>query len=297
MLGMTGGQKPALNFPDLRDANLGEADLNGGGPPWSGPHGANLSKANLCRANLREANLSSANLRDANLGHGGPPRERTSKRGGPSGRPLGRTSAGRTSRGEPQPGEPQRGEPHESGPQQGGPRRGEPQLGRTSAGANLSGGDPQRGELVETNLADATLTGCAIYGISAWNVKLSEGTKQQDLIITPPQEPAVTVDDLEVAQFVYLLLHNEKIRRVIDTVGKKGVLLLGRFTEGRIEVLERLREELRKAGLRPHRIQLRQAGDEGLHRDGAAARWAVEVRHRRHHQPQVIAAGAASDDP
>jgi hypothetical protein len=46
-------------------------------------------------------------------------------------------------------------------------------------------------------------------------VKLSEGTKQQDLVIT-------------------LLLHNEKIRRVIDTVGKKGVLLLGRFTEGRI---------------------------------------------------------------
>jgi hypothetical protein len=33
--------------------------------------------------------------------------------------------------------------------------------------------------------------------------------------------------------------NNEKIRDVIDTVGKKGVLLLGRFTEGRIEVLER----------------------------------------------------------
>ena len=78
--------------------------------------------------------------------------------------------------------------------------------------------------MVETNLADADLTGCRIYGISAWDVKLSEGTIQQGLIITPEGEPAVTVDDLEVAQFVYLLLHNEKIRRVIDTVGKKGVL-------------------------------------------------------------------------
>jgi hypothetical protein len=58
----------------------------------------------------------------------------------------------------------------------------------------------------------------------------------------------VTVDDLEVAQFVYLLLHNQKISRVIDTVGRKGVLLLGRFTNGRIAVLEWLREELRKRG-------------------------------------------------
>ncbi len=95
-------------------------------------------------------------------------------------------------------------------------------------------------------LEDAVLDGCRIYGISAWNVKLSEGTKQRDLVITPWDEPAVRVDDLEVAQFVYLLLHNEKIRKIIDTVGKKGVLLVGRFTEGRIVVLERLREELRK---------------------------------------------------
>jgi hypothetical protein len=98
---------------------------------------------------------------------------------------------------------------------------------------------------------DATLTDCRIYGISAWDVRLSEGTKQRGLIITPSNEAAVTVDDLEVAQFVYLLICNEKIRRVIDTVGKKGVLLLGRFTEGRIVVLERLREELRKRGYLP----------------------------------------------
>ncbi len=82
-------------------------------------------------------------------------------------------------------------------------------------------------------------------------MKLDEGTKQQDLIITAEGEPDVIVDDIEVAQFVYLLLHNEKIRRVIDTVGKKGVLLLGRFTEGRIVVLERLREELRKRDYLP----------------------------------------------
>jgi hypothetical protein len=82
-------------------------------------------------------------------------------------------------------------------------------------------------------------------------VKVSKDTKQQDLVITERAEPDVTVDNIEVAQFVYLLLHNEKIRDVIDTVARKGVLLLGRFTEGRIAVLERLRDELRKRGYLP----------------------------------------------
>jgi hypothetical protein len=65
------------------------------------------------------------------------------------------------------------------------------------------------------------------------------------------QEPEISVDNIEVAQFIYLLLHNEKIRDVIDTIGKKGVLLLGRFTEGRIQILERLREKLRSLGFVP----------------------------------------------
>jgi hypothetical protein len=47
------------------------------------------------------------------------------------------------------------------------------------------------------------------------------------------------------------LLHSQKIRDVIDTIGRKGVLLLGRFTEGRIAILERLREELRNRGFLP----------------------------------------------
>jgi hypothetical protein len=103
---------------------------------------------------------------------------------------------------------------------------------------------------VETDLTGADLTGCRIYGISAWGLKL-ERAEQQNLIITRKDEPEITVDNIEVAQFVYLLLHNEKIRDVIDTVGKKGVLLLGRFTEGRIEILERLRKELRNRGYLP----------------------------------------------
>jgi Pentapeptide repeats (8 copies) len=118
-------------------------------------------------------------------------------------------------------------------------------------GADLRGANLEEAALVETDLGKAVLTGCRIYGISAWNLRLSKTTRQRDLVITRWDEPEVTADNIEVAQFVYLLLHNEKIRDVIDTVGKKGVLLLGRFTEGRIAVLEQLRQELRKRGYLP----------------------------------------------
>jgi hypothetical protein len=117
-------------------------------------------------------------------------------------------------------------------------------------GADLTGANLTRSTLVKTDLTRAVLVGSRVYGISAWNVKLDK-TKQHNLVVTPEDEPEITVDNIEVAQFVYLLLHNKKIRDVIDTIGKKGVLLLGRFTEGRIAVLERLREKLRDLGFVP----------------------------------------------
>ena len=49
-----------------------------------------------------------------------------------------------------------------------------------------------------------------------------------------------------MAQFIYLLLNNEKIRQVIDTITSKVVLILGRFTPERKDVLDALRQELRR---------------------------------------------------
>ncbi len=118
------------------------------------------------------------------------------------------------------------------------------------SGADLSGANLFWACLNHADLTGADLTGCRVHGVSAWGLKL-ERAKQQNLIITYENEPAITVDNIEVAQFIYLLLHNEKIRDVIDTIGKKGVLLLGRFTEGRMVVLERLREKLRDLGFVP----------------------------------------------
>jgi hypothetical protein len=99
--------------------------------------------------------------------------------------------------------------------------------------------------MVAANLSRCRLQYCHIYEIAAWDLKLDE-TEQENLIITDHDQAEITVDNIEVAQFIYLLLNNEKIRDVIDTIGKKGVLLLGRFTDGRLAVLERLRDELRK---------------------------------------------------
>ena len=105
-------------------------------------------------------------------------------------------------------------------------------------------------KLVETNLSNANLTRCRIYGAATWGLNV-QGAIQQSITITDDDGPEITVDNVEIAQFVYLLLHNEKIRDIIQTIGRKGVLLLGRFTEGRMQILERLRDKLRSLGFVP----------------------------------------------
>jgi hypothetical protein len=128
-------------------------------------------------------------------------------------------------------------------------------VGANLARANLAGADLWLADLRGANLSGANfsganLSGCRIYGISAWDLKL-EGAKQNSLVITPLGQAEVTVDNIEVAQFVYLLLHNEKIRDVIDTITSKAVLILGRFTPERKEVLDVLRDELRRRNRTP----------------------------------------------
>ena len=115
----------------------------------------------------------------------------------------------------------------------------------TLTNANLTGA-----QLIQADLTNAVVSGCRVYGIAAWGLTL-DGAEQNNLLVTPPQEPEVTVDSLEVAQFVYLLLNNKKIREVIDTVGAKAVLILGRFTPERKAVLDALREEIRHAKYLP----------------------------------------------
>jgi uncharacterized protein YjbI with pentapeptide repeats len=124
-------------------------------------------------------------------------------------------------------------------------------IGANLSGADLSGADLRNAILVDADITNADLTGCYIHGVSAWRLKLSDETKQRDLIITRYDEPEITVDNIEVAQFIYLMLNNQKIRDVIDTITSKVVLILGRFTDERKALLDALRDELRKRDYLP----------------------------------------------
>jgi uncharacterized protein YjbI with pentapeptide repeats len=116
--------------------------------------------------------------------------------------------------------------------------------------ANLSGANLSWATLVHTNLKRANLQGCLVYGIAAWDVEL-EGALQSNLIITPPHQPTITVDNLRIAQFIYLLLNNKAIRDVIDTITSKVVLILGRFTPERKTLLDAIKDELHKRNYTP----------------------------------------------
>ena len=112
--------------------------------------------------------------------------------------------------------------------------------------AKLSGANLRRSRLIETDLRGADLIGSSVYGTSVWKVDVDERTKQQNLFISDWNEPSITVDNIKVAQFIYLLLENQEIREVIDTITSKAVLILGRFSEDRKPVLDAIRDELRK---------------------------------------------------
>jgi hypothetical protein len=111
--------------------------------------------------------------------------------------------------------------------------------------ANLSRANLIAANLSDANLTDANLDECEIFAISAWRVRL-DGATQTNLRITPSGEPKITVDNLEVAQFLYLMLHNDKIHKMLETITSKVVLILGRFSDERKLVLDALRVALRR---------------------------------------------------
>jgi uncharacterized protein YjbI with pentapeptide repeats len=215
----------SLEGADLSDSTLYQAYINRA--HLSGAHlvgaylneadlsGADLSGADLYQAHLYEATLSGANLSRADLS--GADLNRAQLEGADlSGADLSRADLS----------------------------------GAQLEGADLSGADLSRAVLVETNLTGATLTQCSVYGISVWNVQL-EGSIQDGLAITPTGEPTIKVDSLEVAQFIYLILNYRKLRDVFNAVTERGVLLLGRFGGGGLDVLQAIAAWLREENYLP----------------------------------------------
>jgi uncharacterized protein YjbI with pentapeptide repeats len=117
--------------------------------------------------------------------------------------------------------------------------------------ANLTDTKLQLTRLIETNLSGAILKNCWIYGISVWNVNLNGATQQDLNIAANMEDPIITLDNIEMAQFIFLILNNKKIREVIDTITSKMVLILGRFTDERKIVLDEIRVRLRELNYVP----------------------------------------------
>jgi uncharacterized protein YjbI with pentapeptide repeats len=226
----------SLSFANLKKANLKKANLSEADLIVADLSAANLSEANLSEANLHGANLSEANLSEANLS-----KARLSYAN------LSEADLRKANLGEADFHAAYLGEANLSGTN----------LirahfsGANLSGADLSGADLRGAQLIETDLSNATLTESCVYGVSAWNIKVNDRTNQQNLIITDANEPAITVDNIKVAQFIYLLLNNQEVRDVIDTITSKAVLILGRFTPERKEVLDALRDALRQRGYLP----------------------------------------------
>ena len=200
-----------LSGADLIRANLTGADLIRAKLIEANLSGADLIRANLTGANLSHANLTGANLSDADLGGA----DLTSAN-------LIRANLSKA-------------------------RLSDADLG----GADLGGADLSQAMMVDVNLRGTKLSDCRIFGISVWKVETDDQTEQNNLILGDQSDPVLTVDNLKVAQFIYLLLNNEEIRGVIDTITSKVVLILGRFTPEQKRILDALREELRRRNYMP----------------------------------------------
>jgi uncharacterized protein YjbI with pentapeptide repeats len=201
---------------ELWQADLSEADLGGASLMGASLSRAQLGGAHLMGAHLMGANLSGADLRQADL----------------SGADLREANLNETD------------------------LRGALLMGANLKRADLSGADLREADLrgtslIRTVIDKAKISGSLVYAVNVLDLK-GEFEEQKDLIITPSKTSMITVDNIKVAQFIHLILNNEEIREVINTLTSKSVLILGRFSiPQRKSLLDALRNKLREYDLLP----------------------------------------------
>ncbi len=215
-----------LSRANLRKANLFEANLTGADLTRASLRDANLGRARLNGANLLEASLNEAELRKADLRKAN----------------LRKTDLFKA---------------RISLANLGGADLSEANLCNADLdladlrGADLHHANLIQATLVSTKVGAAKVSGSEVYGINVWDLE-GEFVEQEDLIVTRRGQPIVTVDNIKVAQFIYLILNNQAIRDVINTLTSKSVLILGRFSlPERKAILDGLRSKLRDYDLLP----------------------------------------------
>ena len=219
-----------LSRATLFKANLSQADLAG-----ANLNGADLSGAFLIRANLSGASLLGACLQGANLGQASLFRAKLNKS------VLRQASFFKSDL----------SEADLSEADLEGANLQEAVLERTDLrSANLTRANLCFATLLRTNLENAVLDGSAVYGTSLWEVNLAE-SRQRDLDIMPAQEPVLSVDSLQTAQLVGMLLHHERARYEVFSITLNTVLVIGRFPPERKPVLEAIKDALRRRDYSP----------------------------------------------
>ena len=206
-----------LDGADLRDANLSGAILGGADLSAANLGGADLRAAYLNHATLLEADLSRANLSTAIATDARFERARL--------------------------------------------------FGTKFKEANLSGAsfvwadlvqvdltkaDLSRANLSYTRMAECDLTqtrlvDCIVTGIRVTHLSL-EGAKQSNLALAFGNTYPISLDDLEIAQFVSIILESEKIASTIGSPFARLVLILGCFAAERKTLLDAMRGALTDAG-------------------------------------------------
>ena len=209
----------------LFKANLSQADMAG-----ANLNGADLTGAFLIRANLSGASLLQACMKGANLGQASLFRARL------KGAVLSQASFFKADL---------------SKANLEGANLQEAVLERTNLrSANAANANFCFATLLRTNLENAVLDNCAVYGTSLWDVNLSE-SRQRDLDIMPAQQPVLSVDSLQTAQLIGMLLHHEKARYEVFSITLNTVLVIGRFPPDRKPVLAAIKEALRRGEYSP----------------------------------------------
>jgi uncharacterized protein YjbI with pentapeptide repeats len=238
--GLNPEEQVDLTGADLRGADLGEADLRGANLQGAHLIRADLRGADLYRADLSQTDLTFADLTGADL------------RGASLLRANLRANFGKTDL---------RGANLSRADLNSAILAGADLreaflittdlLGADLREADLRGANLTGSTLAGVNIDHARISGSSVYGVNVLDVE-GEFEEQKDLIITREHEPPITVDNIKVAQFIYLILNNKEIRDVFHTRASRTVLILGRFAiPGRKAILDTLRDGLREYDLLP----------------------------------------------
>jgi len=220
-----------LSGADLSGANLSDANLIGAflSPSELGPSkliradisGADLTDADLVGADFSRADLSRANLIGANLSDAHLSRARLIGAHA-SDAHLSRAKLGRAD------------------------LRDADLRDTDLSGADLRNADLAQARLLGAGLRGADLSGARVGGVSASAVKSDGATRWRDLVLTPEGQPVLTTDDLELAQFIHLMLCSQKIRNVLEAITSRVVLVLGSFEPNFRCAIDAVKERLRE---------------------------------------------------